>query len=234
MDLKNINIDLKNINIESIKSKILAIDKKILIKYGIGFGSVVFFLIIYYAILNPIVNKKKIQIDDMLKKQEETKVFNQEIKSAKAKIKKLTPAYENYSTLFHTKAEVEGLYETLSVYAGQNNLVISKIQKGKLKPVGKAAAIAATQKKKKKKKKKSKKKKVNLTNKKNIAYYKIPVNFQIKGNFLGYIKFKREVAMSQKMLNFDKESIKVIKGDTTSTVVVSGTLTIVGLPDEFF
>ena len=234
MDLKNINLDLKNINIESIKSKILAIDKKILIKYGIGFGSVVFFLIIYYAILNPIVNKKTIQIDDMLKKQEETKVFNQEIKSAKAKIKKLTPAYENYSTLFHTKAEVEGLYETLSVYAGQNNLVISKIQKGKLKPVGKAAAIAATQKKKKKKKKKSKKKKVNLTNKKNIAYYKIPVNFQIKGNFLGYIKFKREVAMSQKMLNFDKESIKVIKGDTTSTVVVSGTLTIVGLPDEFF
>ena len=232
MDLKNINLDLKNINIESIKSKILAIDKKILIKYGIGFGSVVFFLIIYYAILNPIVNKKKIQIDDMLKKQEETKVFNQEIKSAKAKIKKLTPAYENYSTLFHTKAEVEDLYETLSVYAGQNNLVISKIQKGKLKPVGKAAAIASTQ--KKKKKKKSQKKKANLTNKKNIAYYKIPVNFQIKGNFLGYIKFKREVAMSQKMLNFDKESIKVIKGDTTSTVVVSGTLTIVGLPDEFF
>ena len=224
-------MDLKNINIESIKSKILAIDKKILIKYGIGFGSVVFFLIIYYAILNPIVNKKKLQIDDMLKKQEETKVFNQEIKSAKAKIKKLTPEYESYSTLFHSKAEVEGLYETLSVYAGQNNLVISKIQKGKLKPVGKAAAIAST---KKKKKKKSKKKKAKLTNKKNIAYYKIPVNFQIKGNFLGYIKFKREVAMSQKMLNFDKESIKVIKGDTTSTVVVSGTLTIVGLPDEFF
>ena len=232
MDLKNINLDLKNINIESIKSKILAIDKKILIKYGIGFGSIVFFLIIYYAILNPIVNKKKIQIDDMLKKQEDTKVFNQEIKSAKAKIKKLTPEYESYSTLFHSKAEVEGLYETLSVYAGQNNLVISKIQKGKLKPVGKAAAIAST--KKKKKKKKSKKKKAKLTNKKNIAYYKIPVNFQIKGNFLGYIKFKREVAMSQKMLNFDKESIKVIKGDTTSTVVVSGTLTIVGLPDEFF
>ena len=43
MDLKNINIDLKNIDIESIKSKILAIDKKTFIKFGIGFGSVVFF-----------------------------------------------------------------------------------------------------------------------------------------------------------------------------------------------
>ena len=40
--------------------------------------------------------------------------------------------------------------------------------------------------------------------------------------------------MSRKMLNFDKESIKVVKGNATSTVVVSGTLTIVGLPDEFF
>ena len=231
MDLKNITSDLKNIDIESIKSKILAIDKKTLIKFGIGFGSVVFFLIIYYAILNPIVNKKKLQIDDMFNKQTEIDTFNQEIKSYKSKIKKLTPEYEDYSTLFHSKAEVEGLYQTLSVYAGQNNLVISKIKKGKPIPITKAAVIAKTS-KKKKKKKKAKKNAAKV--KKNIAYYKIPVNFQIKGNFLGYIKFKRAVAMSQKMLNFDKESVKVIKGNTTNTVVVSGILTIVGLPDDFF
>tara|TARA_B110000014_G_scaffold244879_1_gene216406 strand:- start:144 stop:839 length:696 start_codon:yes stop_codon:yes gene_type:complete len=231
MDLKNITSDLKNIDIESIKSKILAIDKKTLIKFGIGFGSVVFFLIIYYAILNPIVNKKKLQIDDMFNKQTEIDTFNQEIKSYKSKIKKLTPEYEDYSTLFHSKAEVEGLYQTLSVYAGQNNLVISKIKKGKPTPITKAAVIAKTS-KKKKKKKKGKKNAAKV--KKNIAYYKIPVNFQIKGNFLGYIKFKRAVAMSQKMLNFDKESVKVIKGNTTNTVVVNGILTIVGLPDDFF
>ena len=41
--------------------------------------------------------------------------------------------------------------------------------------------------------------------------------------------------MSNKMLNFDKESIKVVKGgDTTDTIVVNGVLTIVGLPNEFF
>ena len=151
----------------------------------------------------------------------------------KAKIKKLTPRYEQYSTLFHSKAEVEGLYETLSEFAGINNLVISKIEKGKPKAVTKASAIASTDTKKKKKKRK-RKKKVDTSVKKKIAYYRIPVNFQIKGNFLGYIKFKRQVAMSQKMLNFDKETIKVIKGDTTSTVAVTGILTIVGLPDEFF
>ncbi len=230
MDLKNINIDMKNINIESIKAKIQSIDKKILIKFGIGIGSVIVFLIIYYTILSPIVDKKRAQLNDMQKKQTEINEMNKVISSSKAKIKKLTPQYENFSTLFHSKAEVEGLYETLSQFAGINNLIISKIEKGTPKAVSKAAAIASTQKSKKKKKTK----KVDTTKKQNIAYYRIPVDFQIKGNFLGYIKFKRQVAMSQKMLNFDKETIKVVKGDTTSTVVVNGVLTIVGLPDDFF
>ena len=233
MDLKNISLDLKNINLESVKAKIKSIDKKILIKFGIGFLSVIIFLIIYYAVLSPIVVKKKAQLDNMQKKQAEITKMNQVIKTSKAKIKKLTPRYEQYSTLFHSKAEVEGLYETLSEFAGINNLVISKIEKGKAKAITKASAIASTDTKKKKKKRK-RKKKVDTSVKKNIAYYRIPVNFQIKGNFLGYIKFKRQVAMSQKMLNFDKETIKVIKGDTTSTVAVTGVLTIVGLPDEFF
>ena len=230
MDLKNINIDMKNINIESIKAKIQSIDKKILIKFGIGIGSVIVFLIIYYTILSPIVDKKRVQLNDMQKKQTEINEMNKVISSSKAKIKKLTPQYENFSTLFHSKAEVEGLYETLSQFAGMNNLIISKIEKGTPNAVSKAAAIASTQKSKKKKKTK----KVDTTKKQNIAYYRIPVDFQIKGNFLGYIKFKRQIAMSLKMLNFDKETIKVVKGDTTSTVVVNGVLTIVGLPDEFF
>ena len=230
MDLKNINIDMKNINLESIKAKIQSIDKKILIKFGIGIGSVIVFLIIYYTVLSPIVDNKRAQLNDMQKKQTEINEMNKVISSSKAKIKKLTPQYENFSTLFHSKAEVEGLYETLSQFAGMNNLSISKIEKGKPAAVSKVAAMASTEKKKKKKKKK----KVDTTKKQNIAYYRIPVNFQIKGNFLGYIKFKRQIAMSLKMLNFDKETIKVVKGDTTSTVVVNGVLTIVGLPDEFF
>ena len=227
MDLKN--IDFKNINLDEIKSKILAIDKKVLIKIGIGFGAVIFFLIIYYAILNPIVEKKKVQLDDMNLKKDEIVKFNKDIKTIKKKIKKVKPEYENYSTLFHSKAEVEGLYQTLSEYASLNGLIISKINKGKPTAITKASLTA---KKKKKKKKRKKKKKQNT--KKSIAYYRIPVSFEIRGNFIGYIKFKRQVSLSKKMLNFDKESIKVLKGDTTNAVVVKGVLTIVGLPDEFF
>ena len=131
--------------------------------------------------------------------------------------------------MFHSKAEVEGLYQTLSEYAGQNDLVITSIEKKQIKEVLKAAALAQADGKKAKKVKNTQVKSV-----KNIAYYLIPVDFEIDGNFIGYIKFKRALSLSQKMLNFDKESIQVVKGDSTGTIKVRGTLTIVGLPDEFF
>jgi hypothetical protein len=218
-----------------LKEKILQLaDKKTLIKIGISAGAIIIFLIIYYAILNPIVEKKKAQINDMNKKKQETAKFVQEIKVTEKKIKDLKPKYEEYSTLFHTKAEVEGLYETLSYYAGLNDLVISKIEKDAPRAVTKSEALEkATGKKGKKKKKKKKKKKIKQKKAENMAYYTIPVKFEITGNFLGYIKFKRALSMSKKMLNFDKESIKVVRGDTTGAIKVDGLLTIVGLGDGF-
>ena len=233
----DLNIDLKNLKVEDIKEKLLKLaDKKTLIKIGIGVGAVIVFLIIYYAVLNPIVNKKKKQLDDMNKKKQETTELIQKIKSKQKKINKLKPRYEQYSTLFHSKAEVEGLYNTLSVFAGENDLVISKIEKKEIKQVTKAAALESVTKKSKKKKKKKKKrgKKGDEIKKENVAYYTIPVDFEITGNFIGYIKFKRALSLSQKMLNFDKESIEVVKGDSTGAIKVKGTLTIVGLADDFF
>ena len=224
-DLKN--IDLKNITLEDIQAKLKNVEKKTWIRLGISVGAVVFFLIIFYGVLNPIVNKKKAQLDDMNLKIEETNKFINDINVAKAKIKKIKPRYEQYSTLFHTRAEVEGLYQTLSQYAGANNLVISKIEKRTIQQVTKAAAMAKAA---------GKKAKTNnaKAKKANVAYYTIPVDFEITGNFIGYIKFKRQLSLSQKMLNFDKESIKVVKGDSTGAIKVNGTLTIVGLTDEFF
>ena len=233
MDLK---LDLKNLNVEDLKAKVLQLaDKKTLIKIGISAGAIILFLIIYYAILNPIVDKKKTKLEDMNGKKQETAKFIGEIKAKKKKIEKLKPTYEKFSTLFHSRAEVEGLYQTLSEYAGINDLVITKIEKQDIKSVSKADAIEKSSgKKSKKKKKKKKKKKTKTKSAENIAYYKIPVDFEISGNFLGYIKFKRALSLSQKMLNFDKENITVVKGDTTGAIKVKGTLTIVGLADEFF
>ena len=213
-------MDINNIKLEDIKEKLLNVaDKKTLIKFGIGFGSIIVFLIIYYIILNPIVKTKKNMYEDMLNKKVEISQFEKEIKSYKSKLKKLEPEFEKNSTLFHSREEVEGLYQSLSKYAGANNLIVSKIQKQKPKPVLKTGVTAETPDKLKKS---------------NISYYKIPVSYEIKGNFLGYIKFKRALSKSNKMLNFDKENIKIVQNDATGAIVATGLLTIVGLTGEFF
>ncbi len=215
MDLKN--IDLKNINVADLKEKLAGVDKKTYIKFGIGFFSIILFLIIYYAILNPIVNDKKAQHADKLLKENEILTFNNEIVSMKAKIKKITPEFKSSSALFHSKAEVEDLYSSLSKFAAVNGLVISKIEKQEPEPVLKKG-----------------KAKQAVLNLKDVSYYKIPVEYEITGNFLGYIKFKRDISKSKKMLNFDKEVISIVQESSTGAIVAKGNLTIVGLPDEFF
>ena len=131
----------------------------------------------------------------------------------------MEPIVEKNSTLFHSKAEVEGLYDSLSRFAGAYGLVISKIQKQKPQPVLNSGVAAQAE---------------ELLDQSMVSYYKIPVDYEIKGNFLNYIKFKRAVSRSKKMLNFDKELINVIQNDPNGAVVASGELTIVGLPNEFF
>ena len=213
-------MDLNNINLEDIKEKLLSIDKKTLIKYGSVVGAVILFLIIYYAILNPIVVKKRAQLNDMNLKNQEINKFENDLISIKKKIKKIKPIYEKNSSLFHSKKEVEGLYQTLSQFAASNGLVVSKIDKKKPKPVFLNKKGKVTKKKPKK------------VTKKNVSYFTIPVKFEVKGNFLGYIRFKRELSKSNKMLNFEKELIKLEKAGS-SGIVVTGELSIVGLTNEF-
>tara|TARA_Y100000816_G_C26047454_1_gene548980 strand:+ start:198 stop:836 length:639 start_codon:yes stop_codon:yes gene_type:complete len=212
-------MDLKNITMDDLKQKLASVEKKTLIKFGSGFGAIVLFLIIYYIILNPMVKERKAKYNDKILKQNEIAQFENEIITFKARIKKMKPDFEKTSTLFHSKAEVEDLYQSLSKYAAVNGLVISKIEKKKPKPVLKGGVTDQAEN--------------NLT-KEMVSYYKIPVDYEIKGNFLGYIKFKRAVSRQNKMLNFDKETISVVQNDSTGAIVATGELTIVGLPNEFF
>tara|TARA_Y100001936_G_scaffold77299_1_gene75761 strand:- start:414 stop:1052 length:639 start_codon:yes stop_codon:yes gene_type:complete len=212
-------MDLKNMTMDDLKQKLTGIDKKTLIKFGIGVGAVILFLIIYYVILSPMVKERKAKYDDKILKQNEISQFEDNIISLKKNIEKMKPEFETSSTLFHSKAEVEGLYQSLSKHADVNGLVISKIQKKKPKPVLKPGTAEQSD--------------DNLTVEM-VSYYKIPVDYEIKGNFLGYIKFKRAVSKQKKMLNFDKETISVVQNDSTGAIVATGELTIVGMPDEFF
>ena len=212
-------MDLKNITMDDLKEKFAAFDKKTLIKFGIGIGSLILFLIIYYAILNPMVKERKAKFDDKVLKQQEIQQMDNDIVSIKSRIKKMEPIVAKNSTLFHSKEEVEGLYQSLSRFAGAFGLVISKIEKQKPKPVLKAGIAEQAE---------------ELLQSNQISYYRIPVDYEIKGNFLSYIKFKRAVSRSKKMLNFDKEMINVVQNDKNGSVIASGELTIVGLPNEFF
>ena len=212
-------MDLKNMTMDDLKQKFSTIDKKTLIKFGIGFGAIVLFLIIYYAILNPMVKERKAKYQDKIQKEQEIVDFENNIISLKKTIKKMKPKFEETSTLFHSKAEVEDLYQSLSKHAAVNGLVISKIEKKEPKPVLKAGTTDQS---------------ANNLQKEMVSYYKIPVDYEIKGNFLGYIKFKRAVSKQKKMLNFDKETISVVQNDSTGAIVATGELTIVGMPDEFF
>ena len=212
-------MDLKNITVEDLKEKFAAFDKKTLIKFGIGIGAIILFLIIYFAILRPMVNEKKATLDDQINKEMEIQKFENDIITIKKRIKKMEPIVEKNSTLFHSKAEVEGLYDSLSRFAGAYGLIISKIQKQKPEPILKSGVAAQAQ---------------ELLDQSMVSYYKIPVDYEIKGNFLNYIKFKRAVSRSKKMLNFDKELINVVQNDPNGAIVATGELTIVGLPNEFF
>tara|TARA_B100001057_G_scaffold200015_1_gene200715 strand:+ start:12768 stop:13409 length:642 start_codon:yes stop_codon:yes gene_type:complete len=213
-------MDLKNLTMSDLKEKFSgAADKKTLIKIGIGVGAIILFLIIYYAVLSPMVKERKAKYEDKLLKENEIIMFDNEIIQFKSRIKKLKPEFEKSSTLFHSKAEVEDLYQSLSRHAGVNGLVISKIEKKKPIPVLKAGIAQQAD---------------NLITKDMVSYYKIPVDYEIKGKFLGYIKFKRAVSKQQKMLNFDKEVISIVQNDSAGAIIASGELTIVGLPNEFF
>jgi Tfp pilus assembly protein PilO len=212
-------MDLKNIQISDLKAKLEGIDKKTLIKFGIGFGAIILFLIIYYVVLSPMVKDRQVIYQDKINKENEIRQFDEDILSYRVKLKKMKPEFEETSTLFHSKAEVEDLYQSLSKFASVNGLVISKIEKKKPKPVLKDGIAEQAE---------------ELIQKNMVSYYKIPVDYEIKGNFLGFIKFKRAISKSKKMLNFDKELISVEQNDTTGSITVVGELTIVGLPDDFF
>jgi len=126
----------------------------------------------------------------------------------------------NSVNLFFSKKESEELYQNLSTYATSNGLNITNLVKGNAQKVnvsgaptvgkdGKPAAPGGQ------------------------YYYKIPVTFQIKGSYIGYLKFRLALSRSNKFVNFDNEKITVNQGDKTNSVTADVAISIVGLPDEF-
>ena len=64
--------------------------------------------------------------------------FKNNIGTLTAAVKKLEPDYEKNSKLFHSKKEVEDLYQNISKFALINGLSITNLKKGEPKAVNKA------------------------------------------------------------------------------------------------
>ena len=135
------------------------------------------------------------------------------INTLEARVKELEPRYKKSSKLFHSKKEVEDLYQNISNYAMTNGLSIINIKKGEPEPAGGAENSGEN------------------TEDQQALYYKIPVNYKIQGNYLGYLKFRRALSKSSKVINYNKETITV--DAKSGTIVSEGTISIVGLPDEY-
>ena len=226
-DLKN--IDLKNIDIKELVQKFKESeyfkDKKFLTKFVVYFGSILLFLIIYYAFVNPKVQFQKERINIMLENEKQITVLSENIVKLNNRVKEIQPEYDKKSKLFHSQKEVEGLYQNISNFASSNNLNIINLNKEDAIPISGAGAGASNQ-----GQNNDNNQNTGNNQNQNVAYFRIPVSFEITGNYLGYLKFRRALAQSNKVINFDMEKISVVKGAGINSV---GTISIVGLPDEY-
>ena len=229
---------LKKLDIKDLLEKIKAgggtnvfKDKKTLIKFGVMGGAILIFLIIYYAFVSPVIGAQKEKINIMNENQTNIDEYLANIETLQANIKKLEPRYKKSSKLFHSKKEVEDLYSNISNFAIQNGLTITSIQKGEPKAV---SGNDNTQNEQTENSQDNNEQTENSQDNQEgtqVLYYTIPVNYKIQGNYLGYLKFRRALSKSSKVINFDKETITV---DAKSGQILSeGTISIVGLPDEY-
>ena len=114
---------------------------------------------------------------------------------------------------------MEGLYESLSEFASMSGLNIVQIEKKKPIPVYKGDFKPTNE---------------ADVKKTDVEYYRIPVNFQITVNFISYIKFRRALSKSSKVLNFDKEIVSIVEGNQAGIILAKGTMSIIGVTDDFF
>ncbi len=219
---------LKNMDVNDLLAKLkgqsdIFKDKKLMIKIGVGLGAILIFLIIYYGFVNPVVKEQKIKIAEMKDFQNKIVTFTDNMAQLNQLIKKIQPEYDKNSKLFHSAKEVEGLYQNISNFAITNGLNILNLKVQDPVPVSRKNQNTDPN------QDPNQNQDPNNSNA-NVEYYKIPVSFEIKGNYLGYLKYRRALSRSNKVINFDTEKVSI---NDSGGITAKGTLSIVGLPDEY-
>ena len=256
MDLAELkNIDAKEL-IQKLKNSDLLKDKKTLMTFGIGFFAIILSLVIYHSLISPIIQKQENDITLMQQNQMQMDDLNMQITNLKEEIKIVEPEYKKNSALFHSKKEVEDLYQSISNFALANGLSIVNISKEEPKPVKGDLPNSGMMDPNMDPNMMDPNMDPNMMDPNmdpsmdpnmmdpnmdpmamdgeggSVLYYKIPVKYEIRGTFLGYLKFRRALSKSNKVVNFDNEEILLLK-EPQGQVLSKGTISIVGLPDEY-
>ena len=206
-------MDLNNLQFQNfIKSFAEVFDKENLKKLPIYIFFSASFMIIFYILLYLIFTPTERDYLAMEENKNDLIKINSSIENLNVAINTLKPVYDEQSALFHNKNEVEELYRSLSISAVKNNLVISTLAKDTIVPIFEEKDL-----------KKDK-----------VYYYKIPITYEITGDFLSYIRFKKFISSSNKLINIEKEIISLNRNDTNGKITAKGQLSVAGLPYELF
>ena len=217
MDLSSLkDMDVKDLLSKLKGSQAIFSDKKMLTKFGIIFGAIVIFLIIYYAYFNPMFQKQKEQIEDMMHYETETNRMIEEGADLEAKIKNLEPQFNEKTSLFHTNAEFEDFMMTMNDIASKYGLSVDDIHRKEKVPVYDQNTDTQN---------------TEGQNSGTPLYFTLPVTWKISGTYLGYLKYRREISRTKKHIHFHKETIVVQENARPGEILAEGTISIVQLPN---
>ena len=217
MDLSSLkDMDVKDLLSKLKGSQAIFSDKKMLIKFGIIFGAIVIFLIIYYGHFNKSFQDQKKQIEEMKDNETETNRMIEDEANLEAKIKNLEPEFNEKTSLFHTNAEFENFMMTMDDIAKKYGLSVDDIHRKERVPVyGPNADVEITE----------------GQNSGTPLYFTLPVTWKISGTYLGYLKYRREISRTKKHIHFHKETIVVQENARPGEILAEGTISIVQLPN---
>tara|TARA_Y100000294_G_scaffold106161_2_gene98621 strand:+ start:77 stop:859 length:783 start_codon:yes stop_codon:yes gene_type:complete len=181
------------------------------------------------------IKNEKISQIDMIRV--EIKSLSSEIEEAQNKLTLAQKEYDRRTNLFHTDKELEDLYGQISLLAMQNQLMITKIEKGVERPIFAEGSCSND----------SNEDNFNdgdefvdeeeffdeeQTQLQKVGYYEFVVNLAISGNYSKYTNFRNGLAQLKKIININKETIVVESESKNGNVTITSAIATYRLPKD--